>query len=216
MTISAATAVGPSQASQSSNIGIEDFLKILSAQLNNQDPLKPVDNTEFIAQIAQFASLGQRRELNGKIDSLLSSQASTQSVGLLGKTIDATFGGQLLTGRVTALSLTSLTSLRLQAPRIADTLLAGLLRATAVNKCETVYVSTRQTVSAAGVNAISELIERNASNASRRRPQALVKVELCCTLSRTSAAGARLYTARDDLARLCRKFKLITNTPTPT
>jgi flagellar basal-body rod modification protein FlgD len=107
MTISAATAVGPSQASQSSNIGIEDFLKILSAQLNNQDPLKPVDNTEFIAQIAQFASLEQSRELNGKIDSLLSSQASTQSVGLLGKTIDATFGGQLLTGRVTALSLTS-------------------------------------------------------------------------------------------------------------
>ena len=107
MTISAAIAVGPSQASQSSNIGIEDFLKILSAQLNNQDPLKPVDNTEFIAQIAQFASLEQSRELNGKIDSLLSSQASTQSVGLLGKTIDATFGGQLLTGRVTALSLTS-------------------------------------------------------------------------------------------------------------
>jgi flagellar basal-body rod modification protein FlgD len=107
MTISAATAVGPSQASQSSNIGIEDFLKILTAQLNNQDPLKPVDNTEFIAQIAQFASLEQSRELNVKIDSLLSSQASTQSVGLLGKTIDANFGGQLLTGRVTALSMAS-------------------------------------------------------------------------------------------------------------
>ncbi|WP_322401998.1 flagellar hook capping FlgD N-terminal domain-containing protein [Massilia luteola] len=107
MTISAATAVGPSQTSQSSNIGIEDFLKILSAQLNNQDPLKPVDNTEFVAQIAQFASLEQSRELNSKIDSLLSSQASTQSIGLLGKTIDANFGGQLLTGRVSALSMTS-------------------------------------------------------------------------------------------------------------
>ena len=107
MTISAATAVGPSQTSQSSNIGIEDFLKILSAQLNNQDPLKPVDNTEFVAQIAQFASLEQSRELNSKIDSLLSSQASTQSIGLLGKTIDANFGGQLLTGLVSALSMTS-------------------------------------------------------------------------------------------------------------
>ena len=64
MTISTATAVGAPQAAQSSNIGIEDFLKILTSQLNNQDPLKPVDNQEFVAQIAQFATLEQSRQLN--------------------------------------------------------------------------------------------------------------------------------------------------------
>lgn len=107
MTISVASATGASHAAGSSNIGIEDFLKILSAQLNNQDPLKPVDNAQFIAQIAQFASLEQSRELNVKIDSLLSSQSSTQSIGLLGKTVDANVDGQLMTGKVSAMSLSS-------------------------------------------------------------------------------------------------------------
>jgi flagellar basal-body rod modification protein FlgD len=107
MPISAATAAGSSSAAQSSNIGIQDFLKILTTQLNNQDPLKPVDNQEFVAQIAQFATLEQSRQLNAKIDTLLSTQSSTQSVGLLGKTVDINVGGQLVTGRVSALALDS-------------------------------------------------------------------------------------------------------------
>jgi len=105
MSISSATAVGSAPTSQSANIGIQDFLKILTTQLNNQDPLKPVDNQEFVAQIAQFATLEQSRQLNEKIDGLLSTQASTQTIGLLGKTVDVNLGGQLLTGRVTALKL---------------------------------------------------------------------------------------------------------------
>ncbi len=92
---------------QSANIGIEDFLKILTAQLNNQDPLKPVDNQEFVAQIAQFANLEQSRQLNAKIDQLLTVQSSVQSVGLLGRTIDINQNGSVVTGQVTALSLDS-------------------------------------------------------------------------------------------------------------
>jgi flagellar basal-body rod modification protein FlgD len=107
MTISSATAAGSPGASQSSNIGIQDFLKILTAQLNNQDPLKPVDNQEFVAQIAQFATLEQSRQLNDKVDSLLTAQSSTHSVGLLGRTVDVRLDGQLLTGRVSALALES-------------------------------------------------------------------------------------------------------------
>jgi flagellar basal-body rod modification protein FlgD len=107
MPISAATATGSSQASQSSNIGIQDFLKILTAQLNNQDPLKPVDNQEFVAQIAQFATLEQSRQLNVSIDKLLATQSSVQSIGLLGKTIDINKGGFIVSGKVTALSLAS-------------------------------------------------------------------------------------------------------------
>ena len=107
MPISPAAAAGFNPASQSSNIGIQDFLKILTTQLNNQDPLKPVDNQEFVAQIAQFASLEQSRQLNNKIDELLSVQSSTQSVGLLGKTVDINQNGFLVSGKVTALTLAS-------------------------------------------------------------------------------------------------------------
>lgn len=107
MTISSTPPVGGSTAGQSSNIGIQDFLKILTAQLNNQDPLKPVDNQEFVAQIAQFATLEQSRQLNVKIDSLLSVQSATQSIGLLAKTVDFNQDGSVVTGQVTALSLDS-------------------------------------------------------------------------------------------------------------
>jgi flagellar basal-body rod modification protein FlgD len=107
MSISTATIAGSGSPSQSSNIGIQDFLKILTAQLNNQDPLKPVDNQEFVAQIAQFATLEQSRQLNEKIDNMLMVQSSTQSIGLLGKTVDVNVNGALVTGRVSAMALDS-------------------------------------------------------------------------------------------------------------
>lgn len=107
MPISTIAAAGSGSVSQSNNIGIQDFLKILTTQLNNQDPLKPVDNQEFVAQIAQFATLEQSRQLNVKIDELLTTQSSTQSVGLLGKTVDINQNGFLVSGQVTALSLSS-------------------------------------------------------------------------------------------------------------
>ena len=107
MAITSTPAVGSGAQSQSASIGIQDFLKILTAQLNNQDPLKPVDNEQFVAQIAQFATLEQSRQLNVKIDDLLSVQSAIQSVGLLGKTVDVNQGGFLLSGLVTALDVSS-------------------------------------------------------------------------------------------------------------
>ncbi len=107
MAITSTPAVGAATATASSSIGIQDFLKILTAQLNNQDPLKPVDNQEFVAQIAQFATLEQSRQLNVKIDDLLSVQSSVQSVGLLGKTVDVNQNGFIVSGRVTALDVSS-------------------------------------------------------------------------------------------------------------
>ncbi|WP_457323209.1 flagellar hook assembly protein FlgD [Roseateles sp. P5_E11] len=88
-------------------IGIQDFLKILVAQLGNQDPLKPMDNQEFVTQLAQFTSLQQTQEMNDKLGSLLTAQASMQSVGLLGKTVDVTTETGATSGTVTALSFTS-------------------------------------------------------------------------------------------------------------
>ena len=90
-----------------SQIGIQDFLRILVAQLGNQDPLKPMDNQEFVTQLAQFTSLQQTQEMNDKLGSLLSAQASMQSVGLLGRTVDITTEAGTASGVVSALSFTS-------------------------------------------------------------------------------------------------------------
>ena len=88
-------------------IGIQDFLRILVAQLNNQDPLKPLDNQEFVTQLAQFTSLQQTQELNDRIGQLLSIQASTQSIGLIGRSVDVSTQGGNQAGKVSALAFVS-------------------------------------------------------------------------------------------------------------
>jgi len=84
----ATSVVGSSTDLGAKGLGVEDFLKILLTQLTYQDPLKPMDNQEFMAQMAQFTTLEQTQQMNSKLDQVLSSQAITQSVGLLGKTVD--------------------------------------------------------------------------------------------------------------------------------
>jgi flagellar basal-body rod modification protein FlgD len=87
-----------------SSLGLEDFLKILLTQLNYQDPLKPLDNQQFIAQLAQFTTLEQTRQSNERLDTLLSIQSSSQAIGLLNRTVDiAAADGSVATGQVSAL-----------------------------------------------------------------------------------------------------------------
>jgi len=86
----------------SAGLGQEDFLKVLLTQLQFQDPLKPQDNQEFIAQIAQFTSLEINRQQNDKTDSLLTIQSATQALSLIGKQVEiSTQAGQQV-GTVTA------------------------------------------------------------------------------------------------------------------
>lgn len=93
-----------STTSSRAQLNLQDFVRILSAQLNHQDPLKPMDNTEFLAQLAQFSSLEQSRQLNDKLDSLLSVQATGQSIGLIGRTVQAQTVSGTVSGQVTQLS----------------------------------------------------------------------------------------------------------------
>ena len=105
MTISSVSSTA--SATQANPMGMEDFLKILLTQLTYQDPLKPMDNQEFMAQMAQFTSLEQTQQLNEKMSTLINNQAALQSVGLIGRTVDITTStGTPVTGNVTALSLT--------------------------------------------------------------------------------------------------------------
>lgn len=79
-------------------LGQEAFLKLLVAQLQNQDPLNPQENHEFVAQLAQFSSLEQSVGINQRLDLLaLQSQGlqNSQIVALVGK--EATIKGDIIT-----------------------------------------------------------------------------------------------------------------------
>jgi flagellar basal-body rod modification protein FlgD len=75
----------------SNALGKNDFLKLLMAQLANQDPTAPSDNQAFVAQLAQFAGLEAAEGTNTRLDTLLTAQASnsqTAAVDFIGKTVD--------------------------------------------------------------------------------------------------------------------------------
>lgn len=88
------TASGNQSISAATNdaMGKDDFLKLLITQLKNQDPLQPVDNKDFIAQMTQFSSLEQMNNVSKSMDDLSTSmfnfaqQASlTQGAAMIGK-----------------------------------------------------------------------------------------------------------------------------------
>jgi len=73
-------------------LGKDDFLNMLIAQLQNQDPLNPTDGTEFTAQLAQFSSLEQLSNINDNLQNMGQFQASlidSQAVSYIGKEITA-------------------------------------------------------------------------------------------------------------------------------
>ena len=90
MAVDAIGLAGTSEASvpRNASIGQEDFLRILLTQLRFQDPLKPVDNQQFVAQLAQFSALEINRQQSEKIDTLLQINASGQAIGLLGQQVE--------------------------------------------------------------------------------------------------------------------------------
>ena len=64
-----------------------DYMKLFMQELTYQDPLKPIDNREFMAQMAQFSALQQAQMSNEALNQLLGMTASNQSLMLLGKTV---------------------------------------------------------------------------------------------------------------------------------
>ncbi len=78
-----------SSTSSTTSLGKEDFLKLLVAQLKNQDPLNPLESNDFTAQLAQFSSLEQLigigQELKNQSLSI-GTLAHSQAVGMIGKT----------------------------------------------------------------------------------------------------------------------------------
>ena len=86
------------------SLGKDDFLKLLITQLSNQDPTSPMDNTEFISQMAQFSSLEQMTNMNSGFDKLNTMLTSNNAVNTIGKTVDLTIGDTKTTGVVDAVT----------------------------------------------------------------------------------------------------------------
>jgi flagellar basal-body rod modification protein FlgD len=78
--------------SDSSTLGKEDFLQLMVAQLKHQDPLDPVDTSQFITQTAQFSSLEQLINVNSNLETLLAYQSNlnnSAAVSYMGKEVVA-------------------------------------------------------------------------------------------------------------------------------
>ena len=91
----------------SQELGSEDFLKLLTVQLSNQNPLEPMKDTDFIAQMANFSSLEQMKNINTTLSQLTQDQLSMGATNYLGKEV-LYFGNGGITqkGLVTAVSVT--------------------------------------------------------------------------------------------------------------
>jgi flagellar basal-body rod modification protein FlgD len=93
---------------EAKQLGKQDFLKLLLAQLQNQDPMKPMDDTQMIAQMAQFSALEATQALNSTIQNSSNNQTIAQAGGLIGKYIQANQAdGSIDSGVVSGVNFTT-------------------------------------------------------------------------------------------------------------
>ena len=84
-------------------LGQEDFFKLLTAQLASQDPLDPMDDTAFIAQMASFSQLQMMAELNNNFDTFTNLQQFQAAQGYIGKMVTMLVDGKEVSGIATGL-----------------------------------------------------------------------------------------------------------------
>jgi flagellar basal-body rod modification protein FlgD len=112
---SALAALGAQQTAASSKgsgqtMGSGDFLKLLTTELQNQDPMSPMDDTQSVAQLAQFSALSATQELNSSFQNFQSNFGVMQASGLIGKKVtvvstDATGNSSNITGTVNTIAV---------------------------------------------------------------------------------------------------------------
>jgi flagellar basal-body rod modification protein FlgD len=109
--IAAASATAPSQGL---NLTQQDFLSVLITQLQFQDPLQPMNDEQFLGQLAQFSALEVATQQSSQLDTLLTFSSMNQAVALVGKLIAINQSGgsgssatATATGTVTAVDFSS-------------------------------------------------------------------------------------------------------------
>lgn len=92
-------------AAKTASLDYDSFLKLLVAQMSNQDPLNPTDSAEYMGQLANFSSVEQQIHTNTKLDSMMAVSALTQADSLIGRKITSADGST--TGIVAAVRASS-------------------------------------------------------------------------------------------------------------
>jgi flagellar basal-body rod modification protein FlgD len=83
------------------SLGKDQFLKLFVAQLQHQDPMNPMNDSEFMAQMASFSTLEQVTNLAAANQQMAASMSSTNAVGLIGRTVSyVDADDQIQTGKV--------------------------------------------------------------------------------------------------------------------
>lgn len=90
---------------KNSTLNYNDFLKLMVAQLRNQDPLNPTDSTQYMSQIAQFSSVEQGINTNAKLDQLLVNSNISQASTMIGLSLTSADGS--VSGIVTSVRIDS-------------------------------------------------------------------------------------------------------------
>jgi flagellar basal-body rod modification protein FlgD len=93
-----------SAASAAMDADSDFYMDLLVAQLQNQNPMEPMSNTEMMTQMAQLASLDGIRELNDSFQSMLQLHRLASGTGLIGRQVEYTSGSEQLRGTVEAVS----------------------------------------------------------------------------------------------------------------
>ncbi len=91
-------------------LGAAQFLQLLTTELQNQDPLKPVDDTQSVAQLAQFSALSATEEMNQSFQNFQSNFGVMQASSLIGHKVsvssaDAQGNSSTVTGTVSGISV---------------------------------------------------------------------------------------------------------------
>src|SRR4051794_22528118 len=126
----AATAAAGKAKADKNVLGKDDFLKLMVAQMKNQDPMNPADDKDNIAQMAQFSSLEQITNLATATQDLANRMSMTQNVGLLGHNVSYLGSdGTLLSGQVDGLDISADGSAKLSVagqPGVAPTAITSI------------------------------------------------------------------------------------------
>ncbi len=87
-----ATSTAQTAASNPQTVDYQAFLRLLVAQMQNQDPTAPMDSTDYVAQLATFSQVEQSVQINNKLDSILQASTFAQAGDLIGREIESVDG----------------------------------------------------------------------------------------------------------------------------
>ena len=78
--------------SSAGNVDYQSFLKLLVAEMKNQDPTSPMESTDYVAQLATFSQVEQSVQINNRLDQILQASVLSQAGSIIGRTVTTADG----------------------------------------------------------------------------------------------------------------------------